>query len=162
MNRRRALDRLAWWLGPALAGAVGLTVGQLHLNAKRGIFQRATAALSMAEQRTLEAAPALAAANAVWAFGNYDAVHAMMRAELDRLADSDPRLEARVLVRWGIIDPNPEGKAAVFSQACALDKSLCDHMKEAAQREIDARFVEPGDHLPLYLIGGHPPIPRLP
>jgi hypothetical protein len=29
-------------------------------------------------------------------------------------------------------------------------------MKEAAEREVKARFVAPGNVLPLYFTGGHP------
>ena len=74
---------------------------------------------------------------------------------------SDPQSDgpgrARVFVRFGIIDTNPDGQAALFAQACVADPSLCDRerLKKAARREVQARFVPPGNVVPLYF-GGHP------
>ena len=73
------------------------------------------------------------------------------------LADGPRR--ARVFLRFGIIEINPDGQAALFAQACAADPPLSDHLKDAAQAEVRARFVPPGNVLPLYFgSGGHPPI----
>ena len=80
----------------------------------------------------------------------------MARFELDRLPESEGPSRARVFVRFGIIDTNPDGQAALFSQACVADSNDCEHLKEAAQRETQARFVAPGNHLPLFFLGGHP------
>lgn len=112
-----------------------------------------------ADAGSLESVPAIAVANATWAFGSADAVRQMTDAELGRLSESENLRRARVLLRFGIIDTNPDGQAALFAQACVADPKICDHMKEAAQREVQARFVAPGNVLPLYF-GGHPPIPR--
>jgi hypothetical protein len=106
----------------------------------------------------LESAPALAVANATWAFGSEEAVRAMVRTELDRLPESEGPGRARVFLRFGIIDTNPDGQAALFAQACVADASLCDKMKQAAEREVAARFVPPGNVVPLYFVGGHPRI----
>jgi hypothetical protein len=105
-------------------------------------------------------AVALAAADAIWAFGSEDAARRMFRAELDRLPESDGPHRARVFLRFGIIDTNPDGQAALFNQACVADAQICDRMKEAALREVRARFVPPGNVLPLYFSNGrgHPPI----
>jgi hypothetical protein len=93
--------------------------------------------------------------------GSEDAVKKMLRAELDRLPEAEGKARARVLVRFGIIDSNPDGQAAVFFQACVADPSLCDRARliAAAERETHARLVEPGQHLPLYLMSGHPRVP---
>jgi hypothetical protein len=107
---------------------------------------------------------ALAVADAVWAFGSEEAARKMFRTELDRLPESDGPRRARVFLRFGIIDTNPDGQAALFNQACAADAQICDRerMKAAAFREVQARFVPPGNVLPLYFSNGrgHPPIPR--
>ena len=114
---------------------------------------------SAAEATSLESVPAFAVANVIWAFGSEDAVRTMAGSELDRLPESDKLHRARVFVRFGIIDTNPDGQAALFAQACVADANLCDdRLKEAARREVQARFVPPGNVLPLYF-GGHPPIP---
>jgi hypothetical protein len=100
-------------------------------------------------------AAASAIANATWAFGSEQAARAMFRTELDRIPEADGAPRARVFLRFGIIDTNPDGQAALFAQACATDARLCDHLKEAALTEIRARFVPPGNVLPLYFTG-HP------
>jgi hypothetical protein len=100
-------------------------------------------------------------ANATWAFGDGDSVKKMFRSELDRLPEGPAR--ARVLIRFGVFDTNPDGQAAVFSQACSDDPSVCDAgLKPAAERELKQRFVAPGNQLPPFLLGGHPPIAGTP
>ena len=151
---------LKWGLGPiavaALAGALG------HMRADKGSsrFFQATAALSETERQAVESAPALAVANAIWGFGSEDSVRRMVRFELDRLVNSEGPTRARVFLRFGIIDTNPDGQAALFSQACADDPNVCSHdqLKAAAERETRSRFVPPGNYLPLFLIEGHPPL----
>jgi hypothetical protein len=103
-------------------------------------------------------AAALAVADATWAFGSEAAARKMFRTELDRLPESEGAQRARVFLRFGIIDTNPDGQAALFNQACAADARICDHMKDAALREVRARFVPPGNVLPLYFGNGrgHP------
>lgn len=105
-----------------------------------------------------ETRAALAVADATWAFGSEESARKMFRTELDRIPEIDGQGRARVLLRFGILDSNPDGQAALFNQACAASASLCDQMKEAAMREVRARFVPPGNVLPLYFGGGHPPI----
>ena len=107
-------------------------------------------------------AAALAVADTVWAFGGEDAVRKMVRTELDRIPESDGAGRARVFVRFGIIDTNPDGQAALFAQACVGDPSLCDRdrLQQAARREVEARFVAPGNVVPLYF-GGHSGVGRI-
>jgi hypothetical protein len=115
--------------------------------------------LSVVDRKELESALPLAVANAIWGFGSEDAVRRMARTELDRIPEADGPGRARVFLRFGIIEINPDGQAALFAQACAADARLGDHLKEAAQEEVRARFVPPGNVLPLYFgSGGHPPI----
>ena len=147
---------LRWVVGPVAIAALAAALGQRHDSARRGPFWQQTAALSPSEQSALESGPALAVANATWALGSVEAVRKMARFELDRIPETDGPNRARVFVRFGIIDTNPDGQAALFAQACVFDPGDCDHLKEAAQRETGARFVEPGNHLPLYFLGGHP------
>jgi len=102
-------------------------------------------------------AAALAIADATWAFGSEEAVRRMFRVELDRIPESDGARRARVFVRFGVIDGNYDGQAALFAQACVADPNVCDleRLKQAAEREVQARFVPPGNVVPLYF-GGHP------
>jgi hypothetical protein len=147
---------LQWGLVPLAIVALAGALGQRHANERRGPFLQKTAALSPADRDALESATALAVANATWAFGSVEAVRKMARFELDRIPETDGVNRARVFVRFGIIDTNPDGQAALFAQACVFDPNDCDHLKEAAQRETAARFVAPGNRLPLYFLGGHP------
>jgi len=153
-----ALRAKTWVIGPLFMLAVGGALGQRRADAERGRFYAEPAALPKAERRALESAPALAVANATWAFGSADSVQKMLRFELDRLPQSEGQALARTLVRFGILARNPEGQAAVFGQACNADPSICNHEKDAALRELQARFVAPGNQLPLYFIPNHPPV----
>jgi hypothetical protein len=143
-------------MGPLLIFFCAGFLGQRQ--AKSGRFFNATSGLSPTEQYRLEAVPSLCASNAAWALGNFDSVKQVLKAEIDRIPDEDAVTKARALVRFAIIDMNPEGQAAIFSQACALDASICDHLKEAAEREVSARFAAPGNQLPLFFIPNHPPV----
>lgn len=147
---------LQWGLGPIAIAALAGAFGQRHASDRRAPFLEKTATLSPFDRQVLESAPALAVANATWAFGSVEAVRKMARFELERLPESEGPSRGRVFVRFGIIDTNPDGQAALFSQACVADSNDCEHLKEAAQRETQARFVAPGNHLPLFFIGGHP------
>jgi hypothetical protein len=152
---------LKWGLGPVAVAVLAGALAEWRAGAARGEPWRATASLSEAARKDVESAPALAMANAIWAFGNVASVMKMFRTELDRLPESEGPRRSRVFLRSGIIDTNPDGQAAIFFQACAADDRVCDHdkMKEAAERETRARFVGPGNVVPLSLLGGHPPIP---
>jgi len=104
-----------------------------------------------------QVASALAVADATWGFGSEDAVRKMLRVELDRIPESDGVGRARAFVRFGVIESNPDGQAPLFAQACVADQRLCDQeqLRQAAQREVRARFVPPGNVVPLYF-SGHP------
>jgi hypothetical protein len=140
-------------VGPlALAVAAG---GAGHVPVRRARGEPAAAATRA--QQALEAAPALAVANVVWAFGTADAVKAISRTELDRIPASDGRQRARVLVRFGSVDDNFDGQAAVFGQACVADQDLCAspaQLRRAVETELRTRFVAPNG-LPSYIVG-HP------
>lgn len=148
-------------LGPLAILVLALLLGYARASEPRARFAQAIAALSSSERTALESGPGLVIANAIWALGSEDAVKKMLRSELDRLPEAEGAARARVFVRFGIIDSNPDGQAAVFFQACVSDPSLCDRARliAAAERETHARLVEPGQHLPLYLLSGHPQLP---
>jgi len=156
----RPVQILAWGLGPLLIAALAAGIGRWRANAERGVLFQATASLSAAERAALESVPWLSVANATWALVSVDAVRKMARTEIDRLSETEGMRRAKVFLRFGIIDTNPDGQAALFAQACASDSSICDQakFKEAASRETKTRFVAPGNMLPLSLMGGHPPI----
>lgn len=103
------------------------------------------------------AAAARAVADMTWAYGSEDAARKMFRAELDRIPEADGMGRALVLLRFAIIDTNFDGQAALFAQACVADATLCDRerMKVATEREVKARFVPPGNAMPLFFVG-HP------
>lgn len=150
-----SLDPRAY--GPVVVFTLALMIGFTKTSGERARFEQALAALSDAERSALPSLSGLTVANAIWALGSEDAVKKMLRSELDRLPETEGRARARVLVRFGIIDSNPDGQAAVFFQACVSDPSLCERapLIAAAERETRARLVEPGRQLPLYL-AGHP------
>jgi hypothetical protein len=152
---RETLAVVKWWLAPLSIALLAGGAGKMRALGERGYFFDATAALSDLQQKELESAPAQAVANATWAFGSAESVRAITRSEIERLSSDDSR-RARALLRFGIIDTNPDGQAAVFAAACAADSTLCDRMQDAAQQETRARFVAPGNVLPRFFGGGHP------
>ncbi|HEY4185596.1 MAG TPA: hypothetical protein VGP07_11030 [Polyangia bacterium] len=150
---------LKWGLGPLVLAALAAAVGHGRSAPPAGPLVAAVAARPEAERKALEEAPWLATANASWAFGSLDSVKRAFRTEIDRLPETEGAWRARAFLRFGIVDTNPDGQAAVFAQACAADAYDCDHLKERVEREIKVRFVSPGNYLPLYFIPGHPPVP---
>lgn len=148
-----------WLVGPILLALIATGLGHARARAQQ---ERLPAALSDSGQ--LELAPGLAMANVTWAFGSLESVKKMLRIELDRLPETEGLSRARVFVRFGLVDTNPDGQAAVFNQACAMDPAhACnDQLKEFAEREVSARFVAPGNALPLYFMPEHPHVPVLP
>lgn len=148
-----------WILGPVLVLLGAAALGQACSSQRPGAFFAEPALVTEAREGELRAAVARSLANVVWALGDESAVRRMTRAELDRLGEDAPGPErARVYLRFGLIDTNPDGQAAVFSQACLADPKACDDLATAALTETRARLVRPGNTLPLSLIGGHPPI----
>lgn len=147
---------LKWVVGPVVLAALTGVAGHYLSLRPHGPFAAAVDRSSAVARKALAAAPALAVANATWALGDVDAIKTMARFEMDRIGDSNGSQLARVLLRFGLVDTNPDGQAAVFNQACVADASYCAHLKEAAERETKARLVSPGDRLPLYFLTGHP------
>ncbi len=160
MRNRRGLGVLKWGVGPIaialLAGSIG---PRSRLLGGRGKLPKAIASLPEADRKDLELVPGLAVANGTWAFGGFDSLKKMFKTELDRLPESENVRRGLVFVRSGIVETNPDAQAALFSEACGSDPRMCDHLKEAALREVQGRFVPPGNIMPLSLSGGHPPIP---
>ena len=150
---------LKWVVAPlvvaVLAAAAGV-VGRARSTEGSGSLALRAASLSESERLALEKAPALAIGNATWALGTADAVKQISHFELDHLSESEGARRARVFMRFGMVDTNPDGQAALFNQACVADPRDCDHLKEAAERETRERLVAPGNSLPLFFVGGHP------
>ncbi|HET9930214.1 MAG TPA: hypothetical protein VFQ35_05995 [Polyangiaceae bacterium] len=144
-----------WIIGPLAVGAASTLLGASAAKSKDAVV-RDTASLGAAERKHLETLPGRAISDAAWALADVDTARKVLQRELDRLPESDGPARARTFIRFGIIDPNPDGQAAVFSLACVEDPSVCDRMKEAGERETVVRLVAPGNHLPLSLLGGHP------
>jgi hypothetical protein len=151
---RRALGK--WLVAPLAFGLAGAALGHWRVVNGRGPIHAGAAGRPAPERQALESAPALAVANAIWAFGTADAVKGMARTELDRLPAAEAQRRARVLVRFGIVDTNFDGQAALFGYACQADQNLCtpEQVKQAVEQELRARFVYP-NVLPTYVVG-HP------
>lgn len=154
MRSPRLASLATWGAGPLLVLALGAALGRSRQ--ERNPFIEATAALSEAERKQLESAPALAIANATWALGDLESVKRVLKAELDRLPDSEGHARARTTLRMAIADDNPDGQAALFALTCTYDERMCGQLREAAQREARDRLVPPGNAVPLSLLGGHP------
>jgi hypothetical protein len=149
---------LKWVVGPAAVLVLSAALGEARASDGTGTLLARTAALPDAELRRLEGLSAAALANATWAFGSVDAVRKMTRTELERLPDGPER--ARVLLRLALVDDNLDGQAALIAQACVADPRTCDEPGLAAGLEAKQRFVSPGNRLPLFMLQGHPQVPR--
>jgi hypothetical protein len=160
VTRPRPLALVQWLLGPLLVAALAGELGSLRAKAQRGRLFVQTSALAPAESKRLESLPARAMDNAVWPLSGAEVAQKLVKFELDQTDERDGARRARLLIRFGLIDRNFDGQAAVFAAACTADASLCEPipLRDAAEHEAGLRFVAPGNHLPLALIGGHPPI----
>lgn len=167
MTRPSAASAVKWVFGPLLAALLAARLGQFRADARRAGAFGAPASLSGAALSALQIAPARAAANAAWALGNPDSVKDTSKWELDQLpppgsgTPADTARRVQLLLRFGIVDTNPDGQAAIFGQVCMTDQAVCDHLKDAAERETRTRLVAPGNALPLYFIPGHVHVPSL-
>lgn len=160
MKLPRPLAVAEWLLGPLLVVALAGELGSLRAKTQRGRLFVQTSALTAPALKLLQTFPARAMDNAVWPLSGAGVAQKLVKFELDQVDESDGPRRARLLIRFGLVDRNFDGQAAVFAAACTLDASLCDQvrLREAAEHEAGLRFVAPGNHLPLALLGGHPPI----
>lgn len=101
----------------------------------------------------------MAMANVTWVAGPVDQVKETSSAALQALPESAGQQRARLFLRIGLVDDNPDGQRALSASACAADANVCQDQAAAARREAERRMVAPGNRLPLWLLGGHPPIP---
>jgi hypothetical protein len=149
-----------WLAGPLAVAALAGELGSLHAKRERGELFAQTSSLSKRELKLLETVPARVMDNAAWTLGPGDLAKQLVKFELDTLDESDGPRRARVFIRFGLVDSNFDGQAAVFAAACTADPNVCDtaRLKDAAVDEAAVRYVPPGNRLPLSLIGGHPPI----
>jgi len=148
-------------VGPLLGALLAARLGQVRAGAGRGRFGGWPVDLSGPEASALQLAPARAAANAAWALGSPDAVKESSKWELDQLAPTEVPRRVQLLLRFGIVDTNPDGQAAIFGQVCATDPSTCAHLKDATEGETRTRLVAPGNRLPPFFIAGHPHVPGM-
>lgn len=157
----RALVRAlsTWFFGPLALALCGVALGQFQAGSSRGGFFGAPRLVTPARLRELEAAPLRAVANAIWAFGDFEAARRSAQHELDRLSGVGGPERARVFIRFGLVETSPDGQRALFGQACQDDPVACKDLRAMAQREADARFVAPGNHLPMRLLPNQPHIP---
>ena len=155
----KAPSAVKWVVGPLVVAVLSARLGQLRGDARRAGFFGASTGASAADSAALRAAPMRAVGNAAWALGSADSVKETAKWELDQLAQGEVVRRVQLLLRFGIVDTNPDGQAAIFGQVCVADPQVCDHLKDAAERETRARLVAPGNHLPLFFIAGHPHVP---
>ena len=158
MTHRRILRAVIWFVGPLAVAAVAGELGSVRAKHERGELFADTSSLSERERKQLELVPARVLDNAAWTLGSGDVAKQLVKFELDALDESESARRARVFIRFGLVDANFDGQAAVFASACAADPGVCDtaRLKQAAEEEAGARFVPPGNRLPLSLSGGHP------
>lgn len=148
-----------WLVAPALLCALGAFTGHAVRTYAQPSHFAAAPLVNRAELLALEGATASAVANAAWAFADGRTAKDVMYSEVGRLYERSGLEKARALVRLAILDQNPDGRSSLFAQACTAHPPVCDDRRAAAQREIEARFVAPGNSLPLGMLeGGHPPI----
>jgi len=160
VRNRPILQAVIWFLGPLAVAVIGGELGSIHAKHERGELFASTSSLPARELKRLELVPARVMDNAAWTLGSGDVAKKLVKFELDTLDDTEGPRRARVFIRFGLVDASFDGQAAVFASACVADPSVCDtaRLKKAAEQEAGARFVAPGNHLPLSLIGGHPPL----
>lgn len=154
---------LAWLIAPVALCVVGAVAGHAMRTYAQAPFFTAPPLVNKTELTSLEGATAASIANAVWAFADVHTARRVMHDEFRRLQHHSGLEKARPLIRFAMLDPSPDGRASLFSQACSAHPPVCDDRRAAALREIEARFVAPGNSLPLGMLeGGHPPIPGHP
>lgn len=164
MTKPSALWTTKWVVGPLLAALLAARLGQLRADARRTRFFGVPAHLSEADRAALKFAPSRAVGNGAWALGSTDSVKQTAKWELDQLtlssaSQTEASRRGQLFLRFGIVDTNPDGQAAMFGQVCVADPAACEHLKDAAERETRARLVSPGNHLPMFFVVGHPHVP---
>lgn len=151
--------RPAWWMAPVAFCVLGAVVGHTQRDYGQASFFAAPPYVNNPDKATLEGAAAAAVANAAWAFADGGTARKVTHSEIGRLYDRSGPEKARTLIRLAMLDQSPDGRSALFAQACSAHPPVCDDRRAAALREIEARFVAPGNSLPLGMLeGGHPPI----
>ncbi len=150
---------LLWWVAPLVGLAIGMLVGQRLTDGESGASFEAPSTMTPVEIATFEGAAAMTMANVTWVTGSLEQVKHASSAALQALPESAGRERARLFLRLSLIDDNPDGQRALSASACAADTSVCADQAAAARREAQLRLVTPGNRLPLWMLGGHPPIP---
>lgn len=155
----------SWILIPLLSLVLAVAAGHLQWQFKQREFFGAQSLVTASEKAALERAAHAAVANVAWAFADASTVKQILQDDFRRLnqVSDDNAFKARTLIRFAILDPSPDGRAALFAQACGVEPSVCDDRRGAALREVERRFVAPGNTLPLgMIVGGHPPVEGYP
>lgn len=151
----KAVLVISWLVLPSLALALGLYLGVTCNADQPGAFFGAPTLTTPQQRAILEAAPHLAIADAAWQLADIKTTQAITRAELDRLAPEGYE-RARALVRFALLDSNPDGQAAALSQACIAHAPTCEQLADSARQQAATRWVGAPPALPLSLVGGHP------
>lgn len=156
--KARQLYLLKWGGGPLVTLLLGLGLGIVQSRSSLGSVEDEAQLAVRERANPMKTAPLRAVVNGVWAMGNEKSVERLSRLELSQLTETDASRKAQLLVRLGLMQERPDAQASLFGSACSLDPQLCADLPAVAGREADARFVPPGNVLPLSLVGGHPPI----
>jgi len=154
---------VVWLIAPVALFVLGIGAGHTQRTYAQPSFFAAPPLVNRAELVALEGATPAAVANAAWAFADAQTARQVMHSEFRRVQDHSGPEKARPLIRFAILDGNPDGRSALFAQACAAHPPVCDDRRAAALHETRARFIAPGNSLPLGMLeGGHPPVPGHP
>jgi len=116
-------------------------------------FFGASTLVTAARGAELEGAPAALVADAAWMLADPKTARRVTETELQRLYFVEGPQKSQILIRFALLDANPDGQRALYAQACVADPEVCADWRPAAQREHAKRVAAQ-----LQLPSGHPPV----
>jgi hypothetical protein len=156
---KASLRAVTWWVVAPLASLfIGATLGHAFATRPNNASFEPPSSFTATDNALAEASVALAVAHVTWPYGKVEQIKQASRNAIQALPETAGPDRARLFLRIALVDDSPDGQRALLASACREDPSLCDGLAKAARREIDLRQVSPGNHLPLTLVGGHPPV----
>jgi hypothetical protein len=162
MNEPLALkmrQRASWLLGPLLAATIGALGGRSLEPGRDTAFFDMPVRIDAPRNAALEGAVFSSVANATWAFADETTVRRVLQSEIQRLESHGGPAEARAVLRFAVIDTNPDGRKALFARACTVDPSVCENLGASQRREAEVRFVPPGNVPWFETMREHPALP---
>lgn len=160
MNKQQLV---AWLVGPLLVLGLGALWGRSSEASRDASFFDMPKRISKEQNAEFEAAVFASVANAAWAFGDITSVRSLLQSEIHRLEPQGGSAEAQALLRFALIDNNPDGRKALFARACNVDVGSCEDLEASQRKQAEQRFVPPGNAVSFELRkSGHPAIGNLP